>query len=99
MVATLAERDEFDFLLQLQTDPFRMPIENNGVLWPTSLSPRVPVAVLRIPRQHFDSPEQLSLRRSCRSTRGTAYPSTGPSTIKIGPGSACTPSSLAYGNR
>jgi len=64
MGATLAERDvEFDVLLQLQTDPFLMPIENNGVLWPTKLSPRVPAAVLRIPKQTFDSPEQLAFAR------------------------------------
>jgi hypothetical protein len=61
MVATLARQDvEFDILLQVQTDPFLMPIENNSVLWPTKLSPRVPAAVLRIPRQTFDSPEQLA---------------------------------------
>jgi hypothetical protein len=64
MVRTLSERDaEFDILLQLQTDPFRMPIENNAVLWPTRLSPRVPAAVLRIPRQTFDSPEQMAFAR------------------------------------
>ena len=64
MVATLAKQDvEFDILLQLQTDPFLMPIENNGVLWPTKLSPRVPAAVLRIPKQKFDSPEQLDFAR------------------------------------
>jgi hypothetical protein len=64
MAATLAERDvEFDICLQLQTDPFRMPIENNAVLWPTKLSPRVGVAVLRIPRQRFDSDEQLAFAR------------------------------------
>jgi hypothetical protein len=64
MVATLAEEDvEFDILLQVQTDPFLMPIENNAVLWPTKLSPRVPAAVLRIPKQTFDSPEQLDFAR------------------------------------
>jgi hypothetical protein len=64
MVATLAEQDvEFDILLQLQTDPFLMPIENNGVLWPTKLSPRVPAAVLRIPKQKFDSLEQLEFAK------------------------------------
>jgi len=64
MVATLAKQDvEFDILLQVQTDPFLMPIENNAVLWPTKLSPRVPAAVLRIPRQKFDSPEQLEFAR------------------------------------
>jgi hypothetical protein len=60
MVRTLDEKDvEFDILVQVQTDPFRMPIENAAVLWPEKLSPRVPVATLRIPRQKFDSPAQF----------------------------------------
>ena len=64
MVATLARQDvEFDIMLQVQTDPFRMPIENSGVMWPTRLSPRVPAAVLRIPKQVFDSAEQLAFAR------------------------------------
>jgi len=64
MVATLAEQDvELEILLQLQTDPFLMPIENNGILWPTKLSPRVPAAVLRIPKQKFDSPEQFEFAK------------------------------------
>ena len=64
MVATLARQDvEFDLLVQVQTDSHRMPIENNGVFWPTSLSPRVPVAVIRIPQQKFDSPEQFAFTR------------------------------------
>jgi hypothetical protein len=64
MVATLAQQDvEFDILLQIQTDPYLMPIENNAVLWPEKLSPRVPAAVLRLPRQTFDSPEQLAFAR------------------------------------
>jgi hypothetical protein len=67
MVKTLAEEDvEFDVLLQVQTDPHKMPIENNAVLWPTKLSPRVPAAVLRIPSQRFDSPEQLEFARVLR---------------------------------
>lgn len=64
MVATLARQDvEFDLLLQVQTDPFLMPIENNAVYWPEKLSPRVPAAVLRIPRQRFDSPGQFEFQR------------------------------------
>ena len=64
MVATLARQDvEFDILLQLQTDPFLMPIENAAVMWPTRRSPRMPAAVLRIPKQTFDSPEQLAFAR------------------------------------
>ena len=64
MVATLARQDvEFDVLLQVQTDPHLMPIENNAVFWPPRLSPRVPAAVLRIPRQNFDSPAQLAFAK------------------------------------
>ena len=64
MVATLARQDvEFDVCLQLQTDPFLMPIENAGVMWPPKRSPRVPAAVVRIPRQTFDSPEQIDFAR------------------------------------
>jgi deferrochelatase/peroxidase EfeB len=56
MVATLARQDvEFDILLQVQTDPHLMPIENASVRWPESLSPFVPAATVRIPRQRFDT--------------------------------------------
>ena len=59
MIATLAQTDvEFDLRVQVQTDSFRMPIENAGVLWPEALSPRVPVASIHIPKQSFDSPAQ-----------------------------------------
>jgi hypothetical protein len=65
MVATLAREDvEFDIRLQLQTDPHLMPIENNGVLWPEKLSPRLSAATLRIPRQKFDSQAQMDFARS-----------------------------------
>lgn len=61
MVRTLSEQDvEFDLMLQLQTDSFRMPIENAAVRWPEKLSPFVPAARVHIPRQRFDSPEQLA---------------------------------------
>jgi hypothetical protein len=65
MVKTLAEQDvEFDLTLQLQTDSFRMPIENASVRWPERLSPFVSAARLHIPRQKFDSPEQLAFASS-----------------------------------
>jgi len=64
MVAHLAEGDvEFDIRLQLQTDSHLMPIENNAVLWPEELSPRVSVATLRLPRQKFDSPAQMEFAK------------------------------------
>jgi len=64
MVATLAEEDvEFDIRLQLQTDSHLMPIENNAVLWPERLSPRISAATLRIPRQKFNSPAQMEFAK------------------------------------
>ena len=64
MVAALAKGDvEFDFRVQLQTDPHLMPIENNAVLWPENLSPRVSVATLRLPRQKFNSAAQMEFAK------------------------------------
>jgi hypothetical protein len=64
MVATLARQDvEFDILLQVQTDPHLMPVENASVRWPEELSPFVPAATVRIPRQRFDSPAQLEFAK------------------------------------
>ncbi len=60
MVRTLSEQDvEFDFMVQVQKDPHRMPIEDAGVRWPERLSPFVPVATLRIPAQKFDTEAQF----------------------------------------
>ena len=51
---------EFDFMLQVQVDPHRMPIENAAVRWPEKLSPFVTVATLRIPQQTFDTTAQMA---------------------------------------
>lgn len=50
----------FDFMVQLQTDSHRMPIEDATIKWPESISPYVTVARLRLPAQRFDSDEQMS---------------------------------------
>jgi hypothetical protein len=64
MVAALDAGDvEFEIRLQLQADPHLMPLENNAVYWPERLSPRIPVATLRLPRQKFDSPAQLEFAK------------------------------------
>ncbi len=55
-----AESVELDLLIQAQTDPRRMPIEDASIEWPERLSPFVPVAKISIPRQRFDSPEQTA---------------------------------------
>ncbi|MDM0013270.1 hypothetical protein QTH87_12575 [Variovorax sp. J22P168] len=64
MVASLADGDvELEIRMQMQTDPHLMPIENAAVLWPERLSPRIPVATLRLPRQVFDSPAQMEFAK------------------------------------
>jgi hypothetical protein len=54
---------ELDFRIQLQADPFLMPIENAAVLWPEKLSPRISVATLRLLKQRFDSPAQINFEK------------------------------------
>jgi len=61
MIKTLAVGPwEFDFMVQVQTDSFLMPIEDATVKWPEQLSPYIPVARLRLPAQKFTSDEQLA---------------------------------------
>ena len=43
----------FDFMMQLQKDPGRMPVEDAGVEWSEDESPFIKVATLRIPSQVF----------------------------------------------
>ena len=64
MAKTLSQTDvELDFLIQLQTDFKRMPIEDASIEWPERLSPFVPVAKIRIPKQEFTSPAQMVFAR------------------------------------
>jgi hypothetical protein len=64
LAMTLSNTDaEFDFMIQLQTDPRRMPIEDASIEWPDRLSPFVPVAKIKIPKQEFRSPEQTIFAR------------------------------------
>jgi hypothetical protein len=67
LTAALAQRDvELEMRVQIQTDPHLMPIENAGILWPERLSPRIPVATLRLPRQSSDYMAQLAFARRLR---------------------------------
>jgi len=64
MVKTLARQDvEFDLMIQLQTDPHKMPIENAGVRWPEKLSPFISAATIHIPKQKFDYKKQFEFTR------------------------------------
>lgn len=61
MAKTLSKKEvTFDFMIQFQTDAYRMPIENASVEWPEKLSPFVPVARLHLPVQKFDSRGQMA---------------------------------------
>lgn len=50
----------WDFMVQFQTDPEKMPIENPMVAWDEELSPYVKVATIKIPSQSCDSPAQVA---------------------------------------
>jgi hypothetical protein len=50
----------FDFSVQFQTDPVKMPIEDANVAWDEKLSPYRKVATIKIPAQQCDSPEQVA---------------------------------------
>jgi len=64
MIKTLNKKDvEFDLMIQVQTDPHLMPIENAAVRWPEKLSPFIPAATVHIPRQKFDSEAQFDFAK------------------------------------
>jgi hypothetical protein len=64
MIKTLNEKDvEFDLMIQLQTDPHLMPIEDSSVRWPEQLSPFIPAATVHIPKQKFDSDAQFEFAK------------------------------------
>jgi hypothetical protein len=51
----------FEFAVQLQSDPRRMPIEDAGVTWSEARAPFRAVASLHIPQQEFDTDEMRGL--------------------------------------
>lgn len=58
----LAEHEaSFDFMIQRQKDPDRMPVEDAGVEWSEKESPFIKVASLRIPIQVFRTRERAEL--------------------------------------
>ncbi len=56
-----ANEASFDFMIQVQKDPDRMPVEDAGVEWSEEESPFIKVATLRIPPQAFRTPEREEL--------------------------------------
>jgi hypothetical protein len=58
--ALTAHPVRFEMLVQLQSDPRRMPVEHASVRWASPDCPPAVVATLELPRQRFDSAEQLA---------------------------------------
>ncbi|HEY2068564.1 MAG TPA: catalase family protein [Rhizomicrobium sp.] len=59
LVKALNQGDaQFDFCVQLRTNPDRMPVEDPVVEWLETESPFIPIARITIPKQVFDTPEQ-----------------------------------------
>ena len=86
--ATLAEGDwAFDFMVQVQTDPHRMPIEDATVKWPERLSPVRPRRAAAAPAP------AVRLRRAARVRRRPALqplaqPARAPPAGQLEPGPA-----------
>lgn len=64
----------FSFMVQRQTDPATMPIDDSTVLWSEELAPFVEVASITIPPQRFDSPEQQAFCENLSYTPWHALP-------------------------
>lgn len=64
----------FEFLIQRQGDPRRMPVEDPTVLWNESKAPFVPVATIRIPEQGFRDPGRTALCENLSMTPWHALP-------------------------
>jgi hypothetical protein len=64
----------FDFLIQLQTDPEKTPIDDPTVEWREQDTPLQKVATLRIPRQVFDTPEQKAFDEALSFTPWHSLP-------------------------
>ena len=56
-----AHEASFDFMIQFQKNPGRMPVEDAGVEWSEKESPFIKVATLRIPPQAFRTAEREDL--------------------------------------
>lgn len=50
----------FQMMVQVQTNPREMPIEDSTQAWDETKAPWIPVGRITIPTQRFDSPEQMS---------------------------------------
>lgn len=64
----------FDFMVQFQTDPRQMPIEDASVRWDEKASPFRKVATVRIPAQTFDTEDQMKIAENLSFTPWHSLP-------------------------
>lgn len=64
----------FEFLVQTQKSAVTMPIEDSVVVWDEGASPFQRVALIRIPKQSFDSPKQVSFAENLSFTPWHSLP-------------------------
>jgi hypothetical protein len=75
MVRRLASGDcHFDFMVQVQTDPARMPVEDPTKRWSERRSPFQKVATIRIPSQDFTSDARNAFAENLSFTPWHALP-------------------------
>jgi hypothetical protein len=61
MAATLRSSDAcLEFMVQFQADAVKMPVEDPSIEWDETASPFIPVATIKIPKQTFDSQDQMA---------------------------------------
>ncbi len=75
MAATLSREEVvFEFMVQVQTDAVRMPVEDSTVVWDERVSPFRRVATIRIPIQEFDTPERRAFAENLSYTPWHSLP-------------------------
>ena len=75
-IAATLSREEvvFEFMVQVQTDSVRMPVEDPTVVWDERVSPFRRVATIRIPAQEFDTPERRTFAENLSYTPWHSLP-------------------------
>lgn len=75
LASHLATRDaEFDLLVQVQTDPVSMPVEDPTIPWDELVAVPRKVGTLRIPPQQFDTPHKRALSETLSFSPANGLP-------------------------
>ncbi|MBI3775014.1 MAG: hypothetical protein HY273_05580 [Gammaproteobacteria bacterium] len=75
MVKQIGSEDVyFEFLIQVQNDPVKMPVEDSVVDWDEEIAPFQRVALIRIPKQDISDPVNLDIAEQLSFTPWHALP-------------------------